>query len=155
MPVPLAQEVQDKLVDSMKTLLKTCRVDSKTRPSAFIRYNNGIPFDWDRASDPLRGTSFIKVSLGKLDKLIAGNKSVYSKHLMLETPVGNWPKKYIVAYDGRGAIQFAKCSGLVVVDIVCLPGVREHMPKDYAQACRVLPEDNEMKKAAPDATTLN
>lgn len=153
-PVQLANDTQAKLVETMKTLLKTCRIDSKTRPSVFNSYNNGLPFDWYRASDTLRGTSYIKVSLGKLEKLVAGNKSVYAKQLMMETPAGNWPKKYIVAYDGRGAIQFAKCSGLVVVDIICMPGVRENMPKDYTQACRVLPEDSS-GKTSTGQNTLN
>ena len=154
-PVPLVDDAQAKLVENMKTLLKTCRIDSKTRPSAFRRYNGGLPFDWYRASDPLRGTSFIKVSLGKLQKMVAGNKSVYAKQLMMETPAGNWPEKYIVAYDGRGAIQFSKCSSLVVVDIICMPGVRENMPKDYMQACKVLPGGDSDSKSAAEQNTLN
>lgn len=138
--IALDTSIQGKLGGALKTMLETCRADSKTRRSLFRQFNKGLPFDWERSTDALRGTSFIKVSLGKLEKLRAGNKNVYAKYLLLETPAGNWPRKYMVAYDGSTAIQFTKCSGLVTVDIICMPGVREHLPKGYAAACKVLPE---------------
>jgi len=144
--VPLSEAVQVKLVDGMKTLLKTCKVDSKTRPSAFNKFNKDLPFSWQRATDPLRNTSYISVSLGKLEKLRAGNKSVYAKSIMLETPNGNWPRKFIAVSDGRNTIQFTKCSGLVVVDIICMKGVKSSMPKNYSQACKVLPKDSPLKE---------
>lgn len=141
--ISLDAATQLKVGASMKTLLETCRADSKTRNSLFREFNKGVPFDWARSTDTLRGTSFIKVSLGKLEKLRAGNKNVYAKYLLLETPTGNWPSKYMVAYDGSTTIQFTRCSGLVVVDIICMPEMREHMPKGYAPACQVVPEIKE------------
>ena len=143
--IPLDSTIQGKVGGALKTMLETCRADSKTRASLFRKFNKGVPFDWERSTDALRGTSFIKVSLGKLEKLRAGNKNVYAKYLLLETPAGNWPRKYMVAYDGSTAIQFTKCSGLVTVDIICMPGIREHLPTSYASACKVLPE---MKESA-------
>lgn len=141
--IPLDALTQKKVSAALKTMLETCRADSKTRVSLFRKFNKGVPFEWERSTDPLRGTSFIKVSLGKLEKLRAGNKNVYAKYLLLETPSGNWPRKYMVAYDGSTSIMFSKCSGLVTVDLICMPGVREHMPKSYAPACRVLPDMKE------------
>lgn len=141
--IPLDATTQKKMSAALKTMLETCRADSKTRASLFRKFNNDLPFEWDRSTDPLRGTSFIKVSLGKLEKLRAGNKNVYAKYLLLETPPGNWPRKFMVAYDGSTSIMFSKCSGLVTVDLICMPGVREHMPESYAPACRVLPDMNE------------
>jgi hypothetical protein len=142
--IPLDEASQSKMVGAMKTLLETCRADSKTRHSLFRTFNKGVPFDWERSTDALRGTSFIKVSLGKLEKLRAGNKNVYAKYLLLETPPGNWPRKYMVAYDGGGtAIQFTNCSGLVMVDLICMPEIRDHLPNSYAPACKVLPEMKE------------
>ena len=138
--VPLSQPAQDQVAQGMKTLLQTCRVDSKTSPAAFIKFNQGgVPFSWERVTDPLRNTSYLMVSLGKLEKLRAGNKSVYAQRLLMETPEGNWPRKYIATSDGRSAIQFGRCSGLVVVDIICIPEVLSQLPKDYSKACRVLP----------------
>lgn len=145
--IPLNDAAQVKVGEAMKVLLETCRADSKTRRSLFRKYNKGVPFDWERSTDMLRGTSFIKVSLGKLEKLRAGNKNVYAKYLLLETPAGNWPRKYMVAYDGSTAIQFTKCSGLVTVDLICLKEINEFLPKDYAEACRVLPG---IKKSADE-----
>lgn len=138
-PVPLAQSVQDQVSSGLQTLLETCRVDSKTSPLAFKRLNGPLPFNWDRAIDPLRNTSYLMVSLGKLAKLRAGNKTVYAQRVMMETPPGNWPRKYLVTNDGRNSIQFARCSGLVVVDVICIPEVLAQLPKDYARACSVLP----------------
>lgn len=138
--VSLDQATQDKVSAALRTLLESCRADSKTRASLFRKYNKDYPFNWDRATDPLRGVSYIQVSLGKLEKLRAGNKNVYAKHLLLETPAGNWPRKYMVAYDGSTAIQFTKCSGLVTVDIICMPEIREHLPESYAPACKVVPD---------------
>jgi len=138
-PVPLEQNVQDQVAAGMKTLLQTCRIDSKTSPLAFRKMNGPLPFDWGRVTDPLRNTSYLMVSLGKLAKLRAGNKTVYAQRLLLETPAGNWPRKYMVTSDGRNAIQFARCSGLVVVDIICIPEVLSRLPKEYARACSVLP----------------
>ena len=145
--IPLDAPTQNKVSGALKTLLETCRSDSKTRPSLFRKFNNGVPFEWDRSTDPLRGTSFIKVSLGKLEKLRAGNKNVYAKYLLIETPPGNWPRKYMVAYDGSTAIQFTTCSGLVTVDLICMPGIRDHLPKSYAPACNVLPDMQETKES--------
>ena len=141
-PIPITEELQNKLADTMKVLLQTCRVDSKTNPRSFRKLNKGVPFNWDRVVDPLRNASYIHVSLGKLDKLRAGTKTVYARELLLETPPGNWPKKYMVSSDGRSNIQFSKCSGLVVVDVICMPGILEHLPKDYGRACRVLPPNS-------------
>jgi len=138
-PVPLSQSVQDQVATGMTTLLQTCRIDSKTSTLAFQKLNGSLPFDWDRATDPLRNTSYLLVSLGKLAKLRAGNKTVYAQKLLLETPAGNWPRKYMVTSDGRNAIQFSRCSGLVVVDVICIPEVLAQLPKDYARACSVLP----------------
>lgn len=138
-PVPVSQPVQDQLASGLKTLLQTCRVDSKTSPLAFKKLNGRLPFNWQRATDPLRNASYILVSLGKLEKLRAGNKTVYTQKILMETPPGNWPKKYIVTTDGRNSIQFGRCSGLVVVDIICIPEVLDKLPKDYARACSVLP----------------
>ncbi|MDT8405023.1 hypothetical protein [Sulfuriflexus sp.] len=145
--IPLDEPTQNKVSGALKTLLETCRADSKTRPSMFRKFNNGVPFEWGRSTDPLRGASFIKVSLGKLEKLRAGNKNVYAKYLLLETPPGNWPRKYMVAYDGSTAIQFTTCSGLVTVDLICLPGIRDHLPKSYAPACKVLPDMREAEES--------
>ena len=144
--IPLDDDTQQKVSSALKTMLQTCRVDSKTRASAFRKFNKNIAFEWERSTDPLRGTSFIKVSLGKLEKLRAGNKNVYAKYLLLETPAGNWPRKYMFAYDGSTSILFSKCSGLVTVDLICMPGVREHMPESYAPACKVLPNMNKSIK---------
>lgn len=138
-PVPLSEPVQAQLITGLKTLLQTCRADSKTSPLAFKRFNRSVPFNWDRAIDPLRNTSYILVSLGKLEKLRAGNKTVYAQKILLETPEGNWPRKYMVTSDGRSPIRFTRCSGLVVVDVICIPEVLAHLPKDYARACSVLP----------------
>jgi len=138
-PIPLAQSVQDKVATGLKTLLQTCRIDSKTSASAFTRLTGSRSFNWQRATDPLRKTSYLMVSLGKLAKLRAGNKTVYTQRLLLETPPGNWPRKYIVTSDGRAPILFGRCSGLVVVDIICIPEVLANLPKDYARACSVLP----------------
>jgi len=138
-PVVLPQPVQEEITTGLTTLLKTCRVDSKTSPRFFKKRNKSVPFNWDRATDPLRNTSYILVSLGKLEKLRAGSKLVYAQQLLLETPPGNWPRKYMVSTDGRSAIQFGRCSGLVVVDIICIPELLAKLPKDYARACSVLP----------------
>ena len=138
-PVPLDEAVQEQVTTGLKTLLQTCRVDSKTSPLAFRKLNGSLPFNWQRATDPLRNTSYLLVSLGKLEKLRAGNKTVYAQKLLLETPQGNWPRKYMVTTDGRSAIQFSRCSGLVVVDIICIPEVLKQLPEDYARACSVLP----------------
>jgi len=138
-PVQFEQDMQDKIALGMKTLLQTCRIDSKTSPAAFRRLTGKLPFSWQRATDPLRNTSYIMISLGKLDKLRAGNKTVYAQKLLLETPAGNWPRKYLATTDGRNEILFGRCSGLVVVDIICIPDVLKHLPKDYAKACSVLP----------------
>lgn len=138
-PLPLTESVQEQVVTGLTTLLKTCRIDSKTSSLAFKKLNGRLPFDWDRAIDPLRNASYIIVSLGKLEKLRAGNKSVYTQKILMETPNGNWPRKYIVTTDGRTAIQFGRCSGLVVVDIICIPEILKNLPKDYARACSVLP----------------
>jgi len=138
-PFPLSQAVQDQVAVGLKTLLQTCRVDSKTSALFFRKLNGALPFDWTRATDPLRNTSYLLVSLGKLEKLRAGNKTVYAQKLLLETPPGNWPRKYIVTTDGQDHIQFARCSGLVVVDIICIPDLLAKLPKDYARACSVLP----------------
>ncbi len=138
-PVPLPEAVQEQVATGIKTLLKTCRADSKTSPLAFKKFNKRLPFNWTRATDPLRNTSYLLVSLGKLEKLRAGNKTVYAQKILMETPEGNWPRKYIVTTDGRSEIQFGRCSGLVVVDIICIPELLEKLPKDYARACSVLP----------------
>ncbi len=138
-PVQMEQSVQDKISTGIKTLLQTCRIDSKTSPAAFRRMHGKTPFNWQRATDPLRNTSYLMVSLGKLAKLRAGNKIVYAQRLLLETPPGNWPKKYLATSDGRTEILFGRCSGLVVVDIICIPEVLANLPKDYARACSVLP----------------
>lgn len=141
--IPLDAATQNKVGGALKTLLETCRADSKTRPLLFRQFNKGVPFEWERSTDPLRGVSFIRVSLGKLEKLRAGNKNVYAKYLLLETPPGNWPGKYMVAYDGSTSIQFTRCSGLVTVDLICLPEIRDHLPRSYAPACKVLPNMKE------------
>jgi len=138
-PAPLPQAVQDQVVAGLTTLLQTCRVDSKSNPLVFQKMNGALPFNWDRATDSLRNTSYLLVSLGKLAKLRAGNKTVYAQKLLLETPEGNWPRKYMVTTDGRNAIQFSRCSGLVVVDVICIPEVLEKLPKEYGRACSVLP----------------
>ncbi len=137
--VPLSEPVQEQVATGLKTLLQTCRVDSKTSPLAFKKLSGKLPFNWDRATDILRNTSYLLVSLGKLEKLRAGNKTVYAQKILMETPSGNWPRKYIVTTDGGNAIQFARCSGLVVVDIICIPDVLKQLPKDYGRACSVLP----------------
>ena len=141
-PIPITEELQNRIADQMKILLQTCRIDSKTNPRSFRKLNKGVPFSWDRVTDPLRNASYIHVSLGKMDKLRAGSKTVYARELLLETPPGNWPRKYMVSTDGRTNIQFAKCSGLVVVDVICMPGVLEHLPEDYGRACRILPPNS-------------
>ena len=138
-PVQMEQSVQDKVATGLKTLLQTCRTDSKTSPAAFSKLTGRLPFSWQRATDPLRNTSYLMVSLGKLAKLRAGNKIVYAQRLLLETPPGNWPRKYLATSDGRTEILFGRCSGLVVVDIICIPEVLANLPKDYARACSVLP----------------
>ena len=138
-PVLMSQSVQDKVFTGMKTLLETCRIDSKTSPAPFRRLHGKTTFNWQRDTDPLRKTSYLLVSLGKLDKLRAGNKTVYAQRLLLETPDGNWPRKYMVTSDGQTPILFGRCSGLVVVDIICIPEVLANLPKDYARACSVLP----------------
>jgi len=138
-PVQMEQAVQDKIATGVKTLLQTCRIDSKTSPGAFRKWTGKLPFSWERATDPLRNASYLKVSLGKLAKLRAGNKTVYAQQLLLETPSGNWPRKYVATTDGRNEILFGRCSGLVVVDIICIPEVLRNLPKDYARACSVLP----------------
>jgi len=140
--IPISEALQNQIADQMKVLLQTCRVDSKTNPRSFRKLNKGVPFSWDRVTDPLRNASYIHVSLGKLDKLRAGSKTVYARELLLETPPGNWPRKYMVSTDGRTNIQFAKCSGLVVVDVICMQGVLEYLPKDYGRACRILPPNS-------------
>lgn len=137
--VQIEQEAQDKIAAGLTTLLQTCRIDSKTSPAAFSKLTGRLPFSWQRATDPLRNTSYLMVSLGKLAKLRAGNKTVYAQRLLLETPPGNWPRKYLVTTDGRNEILFGRCSGLVVVDIICIPEVLKNLPKDYARACSVLP----------------
>jgi len=143
--IPIDEALQNRIADQMKILLQTCRVDSKTNARAFRKLNKGVPFSWDRVTDPYRNASYIHVSLGKLDKLRAGTKTVYARGLLLETPPGNWPRKYMVSTDGRTNIQFTQCSGLVVVDVICMKGVLEHLPKEYARACRILPPETSDK----------
>jgi hypothetical protein len=156
-PIPLDDALQKEVIDMLKGVVGGCKTDSKTRPSAFNEFDNNLPFDWERARDPLRRVSYISASLGKLDKLTAGNKSVYSKYIMLETPPGNWPRKYAAIYDGQQSIRFTNCNGFDVVELICTSGIREHMPTEYLSACKTLPggmntldeRDKPMEKKTP------
>lgn len=139
---PVSPEQTPAVLEAMKTLLKGCRSDSKTQPSAFKPYDK-YPYDWDRARDALRRTSYIDVSLGKLEKLPAGNKLVYTKYIMLETPPGNWPAKYLAVNDGEQTIRFGGCNGFDVVKLICMPGIMAYMPEGYAAACKVTPVEGE------------
>lgn len=137
--IPLDEPLQKEVIDMLKGVVGGCKTDSKTRPTAFSEFDKNLPFDWERARDPLRRVSYISASLGKLEKLTAGNKSVYSKHIMLETPSGNWPRKYAAIYDGQQTIRFTNCNGFDVVELICTSGIREHMPSQYLAACKTLP----------------
>ncbi len=145
-PAPVSEELQSEIIDMLKGILAGCRTDSKTRPGAFREFDRkALPYDWQRSRDYLRRVSYISASLGRLEKLNAGNKSVYAKHIMLETPPGNWPRKYAVIYDGQQSIRFTNCNGFDVVELICTDGIREHMPERYLAACKALPP--EMKSA--------
>lgn len=149
-PMPVSEALQTEVIDMLKGILAGCKTDSKTRPSAFRKFDRkALPFDWQRSRDYLRRVSYISASLGKLEKLNAGNKSVYAKHIMLETPPGNWPRKYAVIYDGQQSIRFTNCNGFDVVELICTDGIREHMPERYLAACKAMPA--EMKQVAKPA----
>lgn len=115
---------------ALRRMLESCSVDSIALPEVF---DESAEAAWARVGARAR----IDVALAVPEEFTWLQGRAAFRELRLELASGHYPGVLL----GRGpqaVVQLTKCSGLIVVELGCLPELKAHVPASYREQCHLL-----------------
>ena len=123
----LEGEARAVVLRHLRLLLARCSLDSIQHPVAF-------PLDdaaaWSAAASGPR----LQVRLGRVETFGWLQGRAAFSELLLELPPGAYPG-HLLGRGPEGIVQFTKCSGSDLLELVCLRELGPLLPATYGQAC--------------------